>query len=53
MFEILQKLGYSGVKIASVNGSLITEHVLELTDTIMETGEKTFILKSTLISAEA
>jgi hypothetical protein len=46
-------MGYLGVKIASVNGSLITEHVLELTDTIMETGEKTSTLKSTLISAEA
>lgn len=51
--ELLQELGYSGVKIASVNGSLITEHVLELTDTIMETGEKTSTLESTLISAEA
>lgn len=51
--ELLQELGYSGVKIASVNGSLITEHVLELTDTIMETGEKTSTLQSTLISAEA
>ena len=51
--ELLQELGYRGVKIASVNGSLITEHVLEMTDTIMETGEKTSTLKSTLISAEA
>ncbi|MCM0036626.1 MAG: DUF1446 domain-containing protein [Burkholderiaceae bacterium] len=51
--ELLQELGYSGVKIASVNGSLITEHVLEMTDTIMETGEKTSTLQSTLISAEA
>lgn len=51
--ELLKELGYSGVKIASVNGSLITEHVLEMTDTIMETGEKTSALKSTLISAEA
>jgi len=51
--ELLHELGYSGVKIASVNGSLITEHVLDLTDTIMETGEKTATLKSTLISAEA
>ena len=51
--ELLKEMGYVGVKIASVNGSLITEHVLDLTDTIMETGEKTATLKSTLISAEA
>lgn len=51
--ELLREMGYTGVKIASVNGSLITEHVIGMTDTIMENGEKTSSLKSTLISAEA
>ena len=46
-------MGYTGVKIASVNGSLITEHVLEMTDTILENGLPTATLKSNLISAEA
>ncbi|MDO9023134.1 acyclic terpene utilization AtuA family protein, partial [Zwartia sp.] len=51
--ELLREMGYTGVKIASVNGSLITEHVIGMTDTIMENGEKTSSLQSTLISAEA
>ena len=51
--ELLKEMGYTGVKIASVNGSLITEHVLEMTDTILENGSPTASLKSTLITAEA
>lgn len=50
---LLKEMGYTGVKIASVNGSLITEHVLEMTDTILENGLPTATLKSNLISAEA
>ena len=50
--ELLQEIGHTGVKVASVNGSLITEHVLELTDKIMENGQPTSSLKSTMISAE-
>ena len=49
----LREFGYPGVKVASVNGSLITEHVLELTDRILENGQPTATLKETLISAEA
>lgn len=48
----LNEFGYTGVKVAAVNGSLITEHVLELTDTILENGKPTASLQSTLISAE-
>ena len=50
---LLKEMGYTGVKIASVNGSLITEHVLQMTDTILENGLPTATLKSNLISAEA
>ena len=49
----LQKLGHKGVKVASVNGSLITERVLQLTGTIMENGQPTATLAPNLISAEA
>ncbi len=48
----LQKLGYKGVKVASVNGSMITDKVLSLTQKIMENGEPTSTLAPTLISAE-
>ena len=51
--ELLGEMGISGVKVAAVNGSLITEHVLELTDRILENDEPTHTLKSTMISAEA
>jgi hypothetical protein len=49
----LQKLGYKGVKVAAVNGSLITDKVLSLTQKIMENGQPTSTLAPTLISAEA
>lgn len=48
----LQKLGHKGVKVASVNGSLITDRVLSLTDRIMEIGQPTATLAKDLISAE-
>jgi len=51
--ELLAEMGLHGVKVASINGSLITEHVLALTDTILETGESTQTLASSMISAEA
>ena len=38
--------------VAAVNGGLITDRVLELTDTIIETGQPTATLAPTLISAE-
>lgn len=51
--ELLQELGIKGVKVASVGGSLITDRVLDLTSTILENGQPTTTLKTTLISAEA
>lgn len=51
--ELLQEMGHSGVKVAAVNGSLITDRVLELTDRILENGEPTHTLAPTLVSAEA
>lgn len=51
--ELLREMGATGVKVASVNGSLITERVIELTDTILENGAPTATLGNTLISAEA
>ena len=49
----LRKGGHTGVKVASVNGSLITDSVLSLTTTILENGQPTASLAPTLISAEA
>lgn len=51
--ELLQEIGVTGVKVAAVGGSLITDRVLELTDTILENGQPTHTLTPTLISAEA
>jgi hypothetical protein len=51
--ELLREMGYTGVKVAAVNGSLITDRVLELTDRILENGQPTATLAPTLISAEA
>jgi hypothetical protein len=48
----LQHFGYKGVKVASVNGSLITDKVLSMTDKILENGLPTSSLSSNLISAE-
>lgn len=51
--ELLRELGITGVKVAAVTGSLITERVLELTDRILENDEATSTLAPNLISAEA
>lgn len=48
----LREFGARGVKVASINGGLITDRVLELTDTIIENGLPTSTLKPTLVSAE-
>lgn len=50
---LLRELGITGVKVASVNGSLITDRVLSLTERILENGQPTATLAPTLISAEA
>ena len=49
----LREFGFHGVRVAAVNGSLITDRVLELADRIMENGEPTASLAASLISAEA
>jgi hypothetical protein len=48
----LREFGQRGVRVAAVNGGLITDRVLELTDTILESGQPTATLAETLISAE-
>ena len=48
----LRKLGAKGIKVATVNGSLITDRVLQLTDKILENGKPTSSLTSSLVSAE-
>ena len=49
----LRELGARGVKVAAVSGSLITDRVLDVTDTIMEDGRPTAALKDSMVSAEA
>ncbi|QHE85500.1 acyclic terpene utilization AtuA family protein [Hydrogenophaga sp. BPS33] len=51
--ELLREAGYHGVKVAAVNGSLITDRVLSITDRISENGQSTSTLAPNLISAEA
>ncbi len=51
--ELMRAMGHTGVKVAAVEGSLITDRVLQLTDRILENGRPTATLASTLISAEA
>ncbi len=48
----LKKFGANGVKVAAVNGSLITDRVLQLTDRILENGKPTSSLAGSLVSAE-
>ena len=48
----LRHFGAKGVKVAAVNGALITDRVLELTDRILENGEPTRTLAPNLIRSE-
>ncbi|MCD8504951.1 MAG: DUF1446 domain-containing protein [Burkholderiaceae bacterium] len=50
--QLLAEMGFHGVKVAAVNGSLITDQVLELTEKILENGESTRTLEPSMISAE-
>ncbi|MEI7444850.1 MAG: acyclic terpene utilization AtuA family protein [Burkholderiales bacterium] len=50
--ELLRGMGHTGIKVAAVEGSLITDRVLQLTDTILENGRPTSSLAPSLISAE-
>jgi hypothetical protein len=49
----LRENGAKGWKVAAVNGSLITDRVLDVTDTILENGEPTNTLRDSMVSAEA
>jgi hypothetical protein len=49
----LRELGARGIKVAAVSGSLITDRVLDVTDTILEDGRPTSVLKDSMVSAEA
>jgi hypothetical protein len=51
--ERLRAMGVHGVKVAAVEGSMITDRVLDLTETILENGEPTSSLADSLVSAEA
>lgn len=51
--ELLRELGITGVKVAAMGGSLITDRVLSLAPTILETGAPTQSIAHSLISAEA
>lgn len=48
----LREFGATGIKVASINGGLITDSVLELTDTILENSQPTSTLQTNLVSAE-
>ena len=48
----LRELGARGMKVAAISGGLITDRVLELTDTILENGRPTATLADSLVSAE-
>ncbi|MFM1988820.1 MAG: hypothetical protein RJA99_1777 [Pseudomonadota bacterium] len=50
--ELLREMGHTGIRVAAVEGSLITDRVLQLTDRILENGQPTSTLAPTLISAE-
>jgi hypothetical protein len=48
----LRKLGATNMKVAAVDGSLITDRIFDLADTVTETGLPVHTLKGQLISAE-
>jgi hypothetical protein len=50
--ELLRELGARGVTVAAINGGMITDRVLELTDVILENGRPTSTLAGSLVSAK-
>ncbi|HEX7969796.1 MAG TPA: acyclic terpene utilization AtuA family protein [Stellaceae bacterium] len=48
-----RKLGRTGVRIAAVTGGMLHDRILDLADTILETGAPLASLKGTIVSAEA
>jgi hypothetical protein len=49
---ILRSLGARGVKVAAVEGSLVTERIMTLADTILETGAPLSDIAGSIVSAE-
>jgi hypothetical protein len=49
----LRECGGRGIKVAAVSGSLITDRVLDETNTILENGKDTGTLRNSMVSAEA
>ncbi len=48
-----RKLGRTGVRIAAVTGGMLQDRILDLAQTILETGAPLASLKGTIVSAEA
>ncbi len=48
----LRRVGATGVRVAAVDGALITDRILQLADTVMETGAPLAALKDSIVSAE-
>src|SRR5690625_2639050 len=51
--ELLDELGLHGIKVAAVEGSLITDRIHSFAQTVMETGQSIENLDDEIISAEA
>jgi hypothetical protein len=51
--EHLRRLGIKGVKVAAVSGSVITDRLVDLADTVLEDGSPTAALVDSIVSAEA
>lgn len=49
----LRENGAQGWKVAAVNGSMITDRVIDIADTILENGRPTSTLRDSMVSAEA
>ena len=50
--EHCRELGWRGIRIAAISGSVITDRVMELAETVLETGAPVASLANSLISAE-
>ncbi|MEK9700240.1 MAG: acyclic terpene utilization AtuA family protein, partial [Candidatus Poseidoniales archaeon] len=48
----LKKIGLHGVRVAAINGSLITDDVIQNTDIILESGLPTSTLSDSIVSGE-
>ncbi|MCC7275941.1 MAG: DUF1446 domain-containing protein [Alphaproteobacteria bacterium] len=48
-----RKLGHAGVRVAAVDGGMLTERIADLADRVLETGEPVAALAGTMVSAEA